>query len=83
VTSRGFPLPNGKALSTTGVVAEGEAEVVARNVAALIRGAMPTAGCATGNFYAAPDTVVRLKRPGRRWHWGKVLVERTWFLRWL
>jgi sulfide:quinone oxidoreductase len=41
------------------------------------------AGFATGNFYATPDPVVRLKTPGRRWHWAKVLLERTWFPRWL
>lgn len=96
----GIPLPNGKALPKAGVFAEGEAEVVARNIAALIRGKAPLArftgegacfielgdgraGFATGNFYAAPDPVVRLKTPGRRWHWGKVLVEKTWFPRWL
>lgn len=96
----GIPLPNGKALPKAGVFAEGEAKVVAENIAATIRGGAPTAefggegacfvemgdgraGFATGNFYAAPDPVVRLKTPGRRWHWGKVLVEKTWFLRWL
>jgi sulfide:quinone oxidoreductase len=96
----GIPLPNGKALPKAGVFAEGEAEVVSRNIAALVRGAVPAAqfdgegacfvemgggraGFATGNFYATPDPVVRLKTPGRRWHWGKVLLERTWFPRWL
>ncbi len=96
----GIPLPNGKALPKAGVFAEGQAEVVARNIAALIRGATPTAefrgdgacfiemgdgraGFATGNFYATPDPVVRMKTPGRRWHWAKVLIERTWFARWL
>jgi sulfide:quinone oxidoreductase len=96
----GIPLPNGKSLPKAGVFAERQAEVVARNIAALVRGAAPTAefggegacfvemgggraGFATGNFYATPDPVVRLKTPGRRWHWAKVLVERTWFPRWL
>lgn len=96
----GIPLANGKALPKAGVFAEGQADVVARNIAALVRGAAPAAqfsgagacfvemgggraGFATGNFYATPDPVVRLKRPGRRWHWGKVLIERTWFPRWL
>lgn len=96
----GIPLPNGKALPKAGVFAEGQADVVARNIAALVRGATPAAaftgegacfvemgggraGFATGNFYATPDPVVRLKRPGRRWHWAKVLFERTWFPRWL
>jgi sulfide:quinone oxidoreductase len=96
----GIPLPNGKSLPKAGVFAEGEAEVVARNIAALVRGAAPAAefsgegacfvemgggraGFASGNFYATPDPVVRLKTPGRRWHWAKVLLERTWFPRWL
>ncbi|HEU5260217.1 MAG TPA: FAD/NAD(P)-binding oxidoreductase [Gemmatimonadales bacterium] len=95
-----IPLLNGKLLPKAGVFAEGEAEIVARNIAALVRGAAPAAefggegacfvemgggraGFATGNFYATPDPVVRLKTPGRRWHWAKVLFERTWFRRWL
>ena len=96
----GIPLPNGKSLPKAGVFAEGQADVVARNIAALVRGAAPAAefsgegacfvemgggraGFATGNFYATPDPVVRLKTPGRRWHWAKVLFEQTWFPRWL
>jgi sulfide:quinone oxidoreductase len=96
----GIPLPNGKFLPKAGVFAAGQAEVVARNIAALVQGASPAAefggegacfvemgggrsGFATGNFYATPDPVVRLKTPGRRWHWGKVLFERAWFPRWL
>jgi len=96
----GIPLPNGKSLPKAGVFAQGQAEVVARNIAALVRGAAPAAefsgegacfvemgggraGFATGNFYATPDPLVRLKTPGRRWHWAKVLFERTWFPRWL
>lgn len=96
----GIPLANGKMLPKAGVFAEGQAEVVARNIVSLVRGAPPTAqfsgegacfvemgngraGFATGNFYATPDPLVRLKTPGRRWHWLKVLFEKTWFPRWL
>ena len=96
----GIPLANGKSLPKAGVFAEGQAEVVARNIAAHLGEAAPTAaydgggacfvemgdgraGFATGDFYATPDPVVRLKTPGRRWHWAKVLLERTWFPRWL
>lgn len=96
----GIPLANGKPLPKAGVFAEAQAHVVARNVAALVRGATPTttfrgegscfvemgdgrAGFATGNFYARPEPLVHLKTPGRRWHWAKVLFERTWFPRWL
>jgi sulfide:quinone oxidoreductase len=96
----GIPLPNGKSLPKAGVFAAGQADVVARNIAALARGVEPAAafggegacfvemgdgraGFATGHFYATPDPAVRLKTPGRRWHWAKVLFERTWFPRWL
>lgn len=39
-------------------------------------------GFASGNFYAEPDPVVKLKTPGRLWHWGKVAFERYWMWRW-
>jgi hypothetical protein len=34
------------------------------------------AGFAIGDFYAAPDPAVVLRRPGRIWNAGKVLFER-------
>lgn len=36
------------------------------------------AGFAYGDFYAEPAPVVRLRRPGRRWHVGKALFEQWW-----
>ncbi len=36
------------------------------------------AAFADGDFYAEPDPVVALRRPGRVWHAGKVLFERYW-----
>ncbi|TAK24132.1 MAG: NAD(P)/FAD-dependent oxidoreductase [Chloroflexota bacterium] len=36
------------------------------------------AAFATGEFYAEPNPVLRLQRPGRMWHLGKVLFERYW-----
>jgi sulfide:quinone oxidoreductase len=39
------------------------------------------AGYASGDFYAEPDPAVRMRRPARRWHWGKVLFERRWLRR--
>ena len=97
---RGVRARNGKPLPKAGVFAEGEAEVVARNIASFVRGTVSAAafdgagecflemgdgraGFATGNFYALPDPAVRLKTPGRRWHWAKVWFEKTWFPRWL
>lgn len=39
------------------------------------------AGFASGDFYASPAPAVRMRRPARRWHWGKVLFERRWLRR--
>jgi sulfide:quinone oxidoreductase len=40
------------------------------------------AGYGSGDFYAAPVPAMRLYRPSRWWHWGKVLFERRWLARW-
>ena len=36
------------------------------------------AGFGGGDFYAEPKPVVKLRAPGRRWHLGKVLFEKSW-----
>jgi sulfide:quinone oxidoreductase len=36
------------------------------------------AAFAVGNFFAEPDPALDLRRPGRVWHAGKVLFERSW-----
>jgi hypothetical protein len=36
------------------------------------------AGFAFGNFFGEPAPHVRLRRTGKAWHLGKVLVERWW-----
>jgi sulfide:quinone oxidoreductase len=36
------------------------------------------AGFAAGDFYAEPKPVIKLHAPGRRWHLGKVLLEKSW-----
>jgi sulfide:quinone oxidoreductase len=41
------------------------------------------AGMGSGNFYAEPVPAVKLRRPARRWHWGKLLFERWWLWRWM
>jgi sulfide:quinone oxidoreductase len=41
------------------------------------------AGMGAGDFYGEPSPQVALYRPARWWHWSKVLLERTWFRRWL
>lgn len=40
------------------------------------------AGFASGNFYAEPVPIVKMKRPGRLWHWGKILFEKYWLWKW-
>lgn len=40
------------------------------------------AGFGRGNFYAEPSPRVKLHRPTRYWHAGKVLFEKDWFRRW-
>jgi sulfide:quinone oxidoreductase len=39
------------------------------------------AAFAAGDFYAEPRPVVKLHPPGRRWHLGKVLLEKSWLHR--
>ncbi len=36
------------------------------------------AGFAFGNFFAEPSPQVELRKMGRAWHWGKVLLEQWW-----
>ena len=85
-------LANGKLLPKAGVFAHAEAQVVAAQIASRIEGGPAgrfdghgycwvelgagVAGFASGDFYAAPDPAVALRRPGRAWHAGKVLFER-------
>ena len=40
------------------------------------------AGFASGRFYAEPDPQVRMFRPGRPWHWGKVAFKKWWLSHW-
>lgn len=40
------------------------------------------AGFASGRFYNDPEPSVRIARPGRLWHWGKVAFEKWWLRRW-
>ncbi len=41
------------------------------------------AGFAGGDFYAEPDPQVKMRRPGRPFHWGKVAFEKWWLHHWL
>jgi sulfide:quinone oxidoreductase len=87
-------LANGKPLPKAGVFAHAEARVVAREIVASFGGpAAPAfdgkgycwvelgggrAAFADGDFYASPAPAVLLRKPGRLWHLGKVLFERSW-----
>lgn len=90
-----IPLKLGKPLPKAGVFAHGEAEVVAKNIAAAIAGEPQAerfngygecfieigggkAGFGGGDFYAEPKPAITLRQPGRRWHLGKVLFEKSW-----
>lgn len=39
------------------------------------------AGYAGGNFYGSPLPVVKMKTPGYKWHWAKILFEKYWFFK--
>ena len=40
------------------------------------------AGYAKGDFYNAPEPDLRMRRPGRLWHLGKVAFEKWWLNHW-
>lgn len=87
-------LTNGKPLPRAGVFAHAEALAVAKTLATELGTQRPAAfdgvgycwvelgsgraAFASGDFYAEPDPVVHLQRPGPLWHLGKVLFERYW-----
>ncbi len=94
----GIPLANGLMLPKAGVFAHGEAEVVARNIAAEINGGEPwafggegscfletgfgKAAYVTGNFYAEPDPELKMRQPSFLWRWVKEGFIRNWLWRW-
>ena len=41
------------------------------------------AGFAGGDFFADPEPRLKLRRPGRPLHWGKVAFEKWWLHHWL
>ncbi|MFQ5866924.1 MAG: NAD(P)/FAD-dependent oxidoreductase [bacterium] len=40
------------------------------------------AGFASGNFYTSPAPEVKMRKPSRFWHWGKVIFEKWWLWHW-
>jgi len=40
------------------------------------------AAFAYGNFYNTPAPAIKMKCPGRIWHWNKILFEKYWLWKW-
>lgn len=94
VTSIKTPSGNVPFLSKAGVFAEGQAKIAAGNIVADIRGGpgvrwdgygmcfvetgFGRAGMVRGNFYGEAAPAIRMRKPGRLWHWTKGFVERRW-----
>jgi len=95
----GIKLPSGLPLPKAGVFAHGEAEVVAKNIAAKVSGTEPShefdgngscfleigygkAAYAKGNFYQEPQAEIKMRGPGRIWHFNKILFEKWWLWHW-
>jgi len=94
VTKIPTPKGHVPALPKAGVFAEGQAKTAAKNIVSEIVGGEAErwdgygicfletgygkGGMVRGNFYGEGAPEVRMWRPGRLWHWGKVLFERRW-----
>ena len=79
-----IPLKMGRPLPKAGVFANGQAQVVAKNIARAWTGQGAAArfdGHGSGNFYAEPTPDVRMRTPNPIWHLGKVLYEKYWLWR--
>lgn len=90
--------PSGEALPKSGVIAHGEAEIVARNLTAEIAGRNPIwafggqSACYMETGYSRGVTITSnhfadppqhsLRGPGRLPHWAKLGSERIWLWRW-
>jgi sulfide:quinone oxidoreductase len=93
-----IPLADGMVLPKAGVFAHGEAEVVARNIAARILGHgkgaqfdgtgscfLEAGGGAAGiaeGNFYAHPRQIKMRSPSRLWHWRKVAFERYWLWKW-
>ncbi len=91
-------LPDGMALPKAGVFAHGQAEVVARNLAAQILGHakretydgtgycfLEAGGGVAGmaqGNFYGEPRRITMRSPSPVWHWGKVAYERYWLWKW-
>ncbi|MFQ6012560.1 MAG: NAD(P)/FAD-dependent oxidoreductase [Thermoplasmata archaeon] len=94
VTSIATPSGHVPFLPKAGVFAHGQATIAAANIAADLAGGAEArwdgygvcfmeigygkGGMVRGNFYGERAPAVRMRKPSRIWHWGKVLTERRW-----
>ncbi len=94
VTSIPTPSGHVPFLPKAGVFAHGQAKIAAGNIAAdLVGGAevrwdgyglcfmeigYGKGGMVRGNFYGEGAPPVRMRKPRRIWHWGKIFTERRW-----
>ncbi|MCJ2519376.1 MAG: NAD(P)/FAD-dependent oxidoreductase, partial [Candidatus Thermoplasmatota archaeon] len=94
VTSIPTPSGKVPFLPKAGVFAEGQAKIAAENIAAEVVGGEEArwdgygtcflevgygkGGMVRGNFYGEGGPEVKMRNPGRLWHWAKVLFERRW-----
>ncbi len=94
VTSISTPSGNVPFLPKAGVFAHGQAEIASQNIVADILGGEEArwdgygacfleigfgkAGMVRGGFYGEEPSAIRMRNPGRMWHWGKVLFEKRW-----
>lgn len=85
-------------LPKAGVFAEGQAKIAAQNIVSDMNGGEPSrwngygicfletgygkAGMVRGNFYGEGPPEIRMRRPGRLWHWGKLALEKRWLGKW-
>jgi sulfide:quinone oxidoreductase len=93
-----IPIGDGQMLPKAAVFAHGQAEVVARNINALIAGKEPIwafggqgacfmeTGDGKGSYisgnFFTDPPEVTMRNPGRMWHWAKTGFERVWLWRW-
>ncbi|MBI4298354.1 MAG: NAD(P)/FAD-dependent oxidoreductase, partial [Chloroflexi bacterium] len=89
----GMPLPKagvfahreGEAVAKTiaaQVIGRGEAGSFSGEGECFVEVGGGKAGFGRGDFYAEPRPLVKLHKPTRYWHTGKMLFEKDWFRRW-
>lgn len=76
--SQGKIIANNIAVEITG---KGKKQTFCGDGYCMLEAGKGVSGFAYGNFYGTPNPQVKLKKPGRIWHWGKVMFEKWWLSR--